>query len=87
MATIKEKFAESFADAMRQAQGEADLAFEKLEHFDTLVADAEAYEAWEGTIDELKRQREWVKADWLRRKKIAELCAYGYKAKFADSDD
>lgn len=81
---IKKRLAEYYSDALKQAEGEADLAFGKLQHFEGLVADAKAYEAWDDIIERLEIQKKALDAEWMRRKKIAELCRSGFKARFGE---
>lgn len=81
------RIAETYDDALKQAEGEEKIAYEKLQHFEMLLADAKAYEAWDGIVEQLERQKEAVEADWLRRKKIAELCKKGYNTRFGDVMD
>ena len=84
---LRKKHAEDFAVSVKEAKNDADNAWELLQQFDMLVSDAKAYGAWEDTISELERQRKMMEAEWLRRKRIAELCEWGFNAKFGDLKD
>lgn len=81
---LRKKQADDFAVTLQEAKNEADCAWEMLHPFDLLIADAEACGAWENTISELKRQRKVMEAEWLRRKRIAELCEWGFDSKYGD---
>lgn len=84
---LRKKIADDFAVTLQEAKNEADNAWELLKQFDMLVSDAQAYGAWEDTVSELERQRKVMDAEWLRRKRIAELCEWGFNAKFGDLKD
>lgn len=84
---LHKKRADDFAVTLQEARNEANDAWETLHPFDMLIADAKAYGAWENTISELERQRKVMEAEWLRRKRIAELCEWGFNAKFGDLNE
>lgn len=84
---LRKKQADDFAVTLQEAKNEADNAWDLLRQFGMLVSDAQAYGAWEDTVSELERQRKVMEAEWLRRKRIAELCEWGFNARFSDLNE
>jgi len=84
---LNAKKREGYAAALKQAENEAENAFEEYHRFEQLIADAEYYGVWDDTISDLRSQKKVLEAEWLRRKSIADLAKRGFEATYGNESE
>lgn len=70
--------------ARELVKAERNEALRKLNQIDEIIQIAESIGVWEGTIDELKRQRGWFEGDFRRWANAVQLVTWGFNSKLGD---